>query len=454
MFDYYAHTADGDVVAFDLIDPNTGEIIKTVSKSDFDSEYEICASCDKVFPRESMTQCADTGCWYCDECRDDLMARCTDCDEWFMVDEMHRLSSGRWVCCDCADDYGRYCNYCEEWHEFDELIYCEDTGNYYCDEHPCNSDIYQCGDCGYWYERYDNVIWNERDECYYCLDCEQNHSRHVGVDSYHAFKNYCTYNGAPFHKTENEIEFQNPYIGFELETDGADTSTAEPLDFNEYELDGFFHPEEDGSLSWEGGVEWVSEPATLPYHMSQMDSYFKFFKVLIRNGFTAHNNGNCGLHMHLDRKYFGDKTHQECAAAKLMFIFERHWDNLLKFSRRTSDQVNDWCGNTKDDGKRGSYDRNGNYQSDYRGKRYKNIINNPSRYRAINLQNKNTIEIRLWRGSLNPETFEATLKLTHRLAEIAKKTPVVKLYQMQFDELLGDDPVILSYWERVKNRHI
>jgi hypothetical protein len=75
-----------------------------------------------------------------------------------------------------------------------------------------------------------------------------------------------------------------------------------------------------------------------------------------------------------------------------------------------------------------------------------------NRYYAVNLTNDNTLEIRLWRGTLNKQTFEATLKFTQRLAEICKYTRAVELAKMTFEDLLGSDEVILSYWNRINNK--
>ena len=71
----------------------------------------------------------------------------------------------------------------------------------------------------------------------------------------------------------------------------------------------------------------------------------------------------------------------------------------------------------------------------------------------MNLTNTNTIEIRLWRGTLNPETFEATLRFTARLAELCKHTSAVELAKMNFEDLLRNDDVILSYWSRISQRN-
>ena len=72
------------------------------------------------------------------------------------------------------------------------------------------------------------------------------------------------------------------------------------------------------------------------------------------------------------------------------------------------------------------------------------------RYFAVNLVNTNTVEIRLWRGTLNLETFMATLKFTARLAELCREVRAVDLAGMSFSDLLGNDEEILSYWNRVK----
>ena len=75
-----------------------------------------------------------------------------------------------------------------------------------------------------------------------------------------------------------------------------------------------------------------------------------------------------------------------------------------------------------------------------------------SRYYSVNLNNSDTVEIRLWRSSLNPQTFEATLKFTARLAQLCRDTRAVDLAKFTFDDLLGDDPTIRAYWNRISNK--
>lgn len=231
------------------------------------------------------------------------------------------------------------------------------------------------------------------------------------------------------------------FVGYELETspskDDCDRGqfALEALD----EIDGYMFMEDDCSLSGHGqeGIEFISNPCSLEYHLSMMPSLKRLFRAGLRNGFTSHNNGRCGLHMHIDRKYFGRK--QDIAIAKLIFLFRKHWVEMLKFSRRREFHVEQWAGEYKH-----------TYSSAYIAKHQHNF----SRYYFLNLTNDNTIEIRLWRGTFRPESFEATLRFTYRLAELARDTGIAELAKMSWEEILGDNEVIRAYWETVKDREI
>jgi len=205
------------------------------------------------------------------------------------------------------------------------------------------------------------------------------------------------------------------------------------------------------------GIEFITQPCSISYHLGMMDKITDWSRYLVRHGYNSHNSAKCGLHIHLDKKYFGKKL--DCATAKLLYLFERHWENMIRFSRRNARQVEQWCGKYEErDSTEVRYDDYGNRTSQQvvPGKKYASILKKTykERYRAVNLCPSNTIEIRMWRGSLNPETIEATLKFTARLMELCKKASAVELHDMSFEDLLGDDPVVRSYWERVKNRAI
>jgi hypothetical protein len=231
------------------------------------------------------------------------------------------------------------------------------------------------------------------------------------------------------------------FIGCELEVDSRHSFDREEIasqlkehfgDFVEYESDGSLYH----------GIELITHPATLDYHLELMPTYREAFQFLLENGITSHDVGTCGLHHHISRKFFGDK--EDSSIAKILYISEKFRRQLMKFSRRTEDQAADWCRSRK---------QNYHTEAGWIKKAVKESKQNPeyqSRYFAINICNKHTIELRLYRGTLNADTFEATLRFTARLAKLCRDTRAVDLAKMSFLDILGDDPVILKYWNRVK----
>ena len=61
-------------------------------------------------------------------------------------------------------------------------------------------------------------------------------------------------------------------------------------------------------------------------------------------GYRSHQSGTCGLHIHVSRNAFGAEAPvQEEAIARVLYFVEKHWEELLKFSRRTPRQLDRWA---------------------------------------------------------------------------------------------------------------
>ena len=96
--------------------------------------------------------------------------------------------------------------------------------------------------------------------------------------------------------------------------------------------------------------------------------------------YLSHAAGTCGLHVNISRLAFGcTYEQQEAAIARLLYFVEKFWAELLRFSRRTQSQMN----------------------------HAKNSC--AGRYTAVNLTNADTVEIRMFRGTLKLNTLKATL---------------------------------------------
>ena len=98
---------------------------------------------------------------------------------------------------------------------------------------------------------------------------------------------------------------------------------------------------------------------------------------------------------------------QEATIAKILYFYEKFWNEILTFSRRTESQAEHWA------------------------RRYGGGIINPKetlkhaknshmgRYAAVNLENDATIEMRIFRGTLKYSTFIATLQMVDEICKVA-----------------------------------
>ena len=161
----------------------------------------------------------------------------------------------------------------------------------------------------------------------------------------------------------------------------------------------------DGSLS--DGFELVTHPMTLRYHMDKMP-WKKILHRAVEMGYTSHQAGTCGLHVHVSRAAFGNtEAEQDAAIARVLYFFEKNWDELLKFSRRTQRQLDRWAA-------RYGYKEQPRDILEHAKKGC-----HAGRYTCVNLQNSNTIEFRIFRGTLKYNTLIATLQMVSRICDVA-----------------------------------
>ena len=161
----------------------------------------------------------------------------------------------------------------------------------------------------------------------------------------------------------------------------------------------------DGSL--EEGFEIVTHPMSLSYQLQQIP-WEQICKGAVDLGYTSHQAGTCGLHVHVSRLAFGEtEEQQDTAIARVLYFFEKHWEELLKFSRRTQHQLDQWAS-------RYGYKEQPMEILDHAKKGY-----HGGRYTCVNLTNRDTIEFRMFRGTLKYNTLIATLQLVDRICDVA-----------------------------------
>lgn len=315
---------------------------------------------------------------------------CNHCKQEFSEDELTEFDESM-LCERCLRDETTICNCCNEriWHGDDHgsnsislCSYCRDTYYYHC----TNCDLLL---------HTDDVSFDN--DTPYCSECY-----HDCVDGDEDFNYIESYNYKPtpiFHG-------EGTFYGIEIELDRGGM-----IDDNAYELmsignrDGEnIYIKQDGSL--DDGYEIVTHPMSLEYHSNQMP-WQEILRKSISMGYKSHQAGTCGLHIHISRAALGnDFETQEKTISNILFFVEKNWDQMLRFSRRTEEQINRWASRygLKDTPK----------------ELMEHAKNNTiGRYACVNLSNAATIEMRMFRGTLKYQTFIATLQIVDEICNMA-----------------------------------
>lgn len=389
--------------------PTTFE--ETAAIATEEEEFVTCATCGSVIKKSEAIE--RDGTYYCEEC----CLPCEDCDEMIPVDDIielnRRLSvryyTHRCVCPDCRD-HGNYfvCDDCEE-DITEDGIALSDDDHTIC--YRCRDNWVECYECHRVLPRND-AEWNEDNDEYYCSDCFADYTPPRG-DVFHSY-GYKPYDRRPnFHDMEDETDVKL-HFGIEQETDKGNCRSDYCEELYDLGQDDQFIMKYDGSL--DNGVEIVSYPCSFRYFMEKypLDEIHEIAK---KYHYKAHDAGTCGLHIHVSRVGLGEnQTEQDLNIAKMMLMYDKFWDNIVIFSRRSSGQL-DWACKPDADIKK----EDTNARAIEKAKR-----NQWDHRRAVNLQHDNTVEFRIFRGSLNPSTVKASIQfckvmvdyvMSHNLAE-------------------------------------
>ena len=316
----------------------------------------------------------------------------------------------------------RVCDICGREHPLSEL---KEFGGVLLCESCWNSETIVCSQCGkrIWLD--DNESDGDTPLCqtcydrYYttCVDCgrtiHQDDAYYIDEDDYDARCYACHCRHADqrvihdyYYKPEPIFYGEGKrYFGVELEIDdaGESNSNAEKILRIANQDHEQVYIKHDGSLN--EGMEIVTHPMTLDYHLHQMP-WAAILNKAKELGYLSHQAGTCGLHIHTNRTAFGEtEEEQEEVIGRILYFFEKHWEELLKFSRRSQKQLRRWA------------DRYG--LKEHPKQIIQSAKNYGDRYYCVNLCNSHTVEFRMFRGTLKLNTLIATLQLLDRICDVA-----------------------------------
>ena len=398
----------------EAIDLTNGDTIYFLDRDNIDNDYQCCDGCGLYFYNTDGYYVERTGeCFCSDECLNDGgYGICSNCGEIVSLDDLENIEdTGDDVCSDCRHDSGYfYCEECEQWFSDNCCHYDESSDRYLCD-----SCYDECGGI---------------------------------IKSYHTAKDDSDWD---FHSTSNDERTDGKkiaYMGAELEIEAKGNYSPDDIaqavnDILNTTANGrIAHFENDGSLS--NGVEIIFNPMTINFIYENLGLFEKALTKIDSMGGKSHDTTTCGLHIHYSRLHFYDSN-----IAKLIYLFEKYRNEIIKFSRRKSEQVGRWAK---------FYNFNNlDYTNNIVRDEWRPItpidyigdnLDDGDRYMAVNLTNNDTIEIRINKGTLKFSTFISCFEFVNNIMQIALDDNI-DVKKISFSDILtyNSTKYLLDYCE-------
>ena len=89
------------------------------------------------------------------------------------------------------------------------------------------------------------------------------------------------------------------------------------------------------------GIELITQPHTITAlkHMK----WKKILSTIEEFGYSSHDAGTCGVHIHVSRRFFGKEVAtQDRTATKIANFIDANWNDIVKMSRRTRGEIDHW----------------------------------------------------------------------------------------------------------------
>ena len=179
-------------------------------------------------------------------------------------------------------------------------------------------------------------------------------------------------------------------------------------------------------------IEGISKEQAKTYLTENSDgyAYFDFSKIVPMPDNLKFHDGlslNDGLEM---------------VKRRIMFFFESHWNEMVKFSRRTAKQLANWAT------RRGYQAQPADILDDAKKKRYE-------RYTCVNIAPSDTVEIRLFRGTLKFNTFIAALEMVDSICENAVKLTDEEIQRQSWSDFVTViDPAYTELIQYLKEKRL
>lgn len=335
-----------------------------------DDEIE-CVICSDDYPASEMHEHNTYPTWQsrrnnepevvlvCPSCAP-YTVNCGDCQVPVHNSSTTDISYHHQVCESCYDNYG-FCDECEEHFSYDDYS-----------------------------------------ECPTCEELERERENELIHDySYRPEPTFMIMRNNVAHNSWSEPR-NTSVTGFELEMEAINCDVYDGATEAQSIFGDWCYLKHDGSLS--NGFEMVSHPMSREFILEKFP--WEKLRELSAMGMRSAQTRTCGLHIHINRSYFADNP---TTMYRFMSMFYRNPDKWKVIAGRQESTYANWS----------EYELS---QMLTYTKGFRSGARNGDRYVALNLQNRNTIELRFFKGTLRPQTFVARLEAAHAVAQYAHAT--------------------------------
>jgi len=348
-----------------------------------DKEGTECAVCDTAIEPDDVFH-TDSDQIVCSDC----VRICERCNETNTLEDNYCEVDGRRVWCEhCTMNHANYCGSCEQYGT-EGTCYIQDRGDYWCN-----------------YCAQDNANYCEECDNYYadgCMDCS------TDPDTIH---DYSYRPDLIFHTTDKD---ERLFFGMEIEVE-CRNGRYEPAEYagrlEAYEL---AYLKGDGSLN--NGFEIVTHPMTHDFFTNEATEFWETLKVLRdEHRVMSWGASTTGIHIHISRTGFKGGAHMH-RFLNLVYSNEDLFSTIAGRSSSRWAKFDDVEVNTRDN------DEDGNrIWKTHRS--YKEKISNgrnTDRYSAVNTQNRDTLELRIFKSTTKPERIKGYMDLAHASVEYTR----------------------------------
>lgn len=353
---------------------------------------------------------------YIDTFFDDIVSdfySCPECGQLWRLEDMCEVRNNR-ICPHCKDN-----NYVldmnDELQRVTDCEYVYDSDNQGIG-YQLRTLSYFAQDMGRWYISNEHLYYDEDENCWNFNDHSQGDPN---IYRYHYHDGMFKYIGVKRDDYANQL-------GIELEMVATDDNSRDDLAYLIAKDTNLFVFQTDSSIG-EDGVECISNITSLDYLVRNKSKLESTFKNVVKNGGRSHNTNTCGLHIHINRRAFGDtQDEQTKTIEKVIWLTEKFKTEIEVFARRQANRYAQFRTSPRDD-------------SDTKKRKIKETFNPPHHYYNINTNKQHTIEFRMFRGTLKINTIIMSIVLCKNLISIAKSRSENEIDNVIFDDVLGYD---------------